>query len=143
MITEQEKQFFLENGYLCAEGVLAGGHLARVQEEFEKVCEEAKGQRMSLNRLLQYPVFIELIEHPPILDRPRAIFADQVQLLQYDLQRQGPHSRGSERSWHRDFRFPGDTPLTINTLLFLDDMSLEKGPTRVLPGSHRGDAWPE
>ena len=27
-------------------------------------------------------------------------------------------------------------------LLFLDDMTLEKGPTRVVPGSHRGEAWP-
>jgi ectoine hydroxylase-related dioxygenase (phytanoyl-CoA dioxygenase family) len=142
MITKQEKEFFLENGYLCAEGVLVGQHLARVQEEFEKLCEEAKGQRLSLNRVLQSSVFVELIEHPPILDRQQAIFGDQVQLLQFDLQRQGPHSRASERSWHRDFRFPGDTPLSINTLLFIDDMSPDKGPTRVVPGSHRGEALP-
>jgi ectoine hydroxylase-related dioxygenase (phytanoyl-CoA dioxygenase family) len=143
MITQQEREFFLENGYLCAEGVLAGEHLACVQEEFERVCEESQGQRMSLNRLMQYSAFIELIEHLPILERHRAIFGDQLQLLQYDLQRQGPQSRSSERSWHRDFRFPGDTPLSINTLLFIDDMTLEKGPTRVLPGSHRGEAWPD
>ena len=46
---------------------------------------------------------MELIEHPPILDRHRAIFGNQVQLLQYDLLRQGPrNSAFPERSWHRD-----------------------------------------
>src|SRR5207302_311294 len=67
---------------------------------------------------------------------------NQVQLLQYDLLRQGPHADFPERSWHRDFSFPGDRPLAINTIVFIDDMTSEKGPTLVVPGSHRGDALP-
>jgi ectoine hydroxylase-related dioxygenase (phytanoyl-CoA dioxygenase family) len=142
MVSPREKESFLENGYLCVEEILTGEHLERIQAEFERVWEAEGGRRISMNALLKYPAFLELIEHPPVLDRLRAIFGDQAQLLQYDLQRQGPQSRAAERHWHRDFRFPGERPLSINTILFLDDITLEKGPTRVVPESHRGEALP-
>ena len=141
MWTEEEKGFFLENGYLHARGVLTRDLLARVQAEFDRVWEIEK-PRVNQHKLLKYATFRELIEHTPILERHRAIFGDQVQLLQYDFLRQGPRSDFPERAWHRDFTFPGDRPLTINTILFLDDMTEEVGPTRVVPGSHRGETWP-
>jgi phytanoyl-CoA dioxygenase PhyH len=141
MTTPEEKEFFLEHGYLHARGVLAGDHLATIRAEFDRVWEIEK-PRVNQHRLLKYPVFIALIEHPPILDRHQAIFGRQVQLLQYDLLRQGPHSEASERHWHRDFSFPGERPLSINTILYLDDMTEAVGPTRVVPGSHRGEALP-
>ena len=47
-----------------------------------------------------------------------------------------------DRSWHRDFSFPGNRPLSINTILYLDDMTPERGPTSVVPGSHREEGWP-
>lgn len=90
-----------------------------------------------------FPVsFIELIEHPPILERGRAVFGSQLQLLQYDLLRQGPNSTMPERSWHRDFSFPGERPLAINTIIMLDNMTEDRGPTRVIPGTHRGELFP-
>jgi ectoine hydroxylase-related dioxygenase (phytanoyl-CoA dioxygenase family) len=141
-VTPQEKEFFLENGYLCVKEVLADEYLARVQAAFETVWEAERGRRISLNTLLKYPEFIELIEHPPLLDRLRELLGDPVQLLQYDLQRQEPDSRAAERYWHRDFRFPGERPLSVNVILFLDEMTPEKGPTRVVPGSQRGEALP-
>lgn len=137
----EEKQFLLEHGYLHAPGVLTGEHLQRIQSEFDRVWEKEQ-PRVSQHQLLTSPTFIELIEHPPILERHRAIFGRQVQLLQYDLLRQGPRSQAAERHWHRDFSFPGERPLSINTILYLDDMTKEVGPTRVLPGTHRGDALP-
>jgi hypothetical protein len=138
MITAGEREFFLEHGYLHARGVLTRAHLERVRAEFDRVWEMEK-PKVNQHRLLKYPTFIELIEHPPILERHRAIFGDQTQLLQYDFLRQGPRNDSfPERHWHRDFVFPGDRPLSINTILYLDDMTEEVGPTRVLPGSHRG-----
>jgi ectoine hydroxylase-related dioxygenase (phytanoyl-CoA dioxygenase family) len=142
MITKQEMEFFLERGYLLVEGVLAGDHLSRIQEAFDQVWEKEKAPPCNQHQLLKYRPFIELIEHAPILDRHRTVFGNQIQLLQYDLLRQGPNSQSPERIWHRDFAFPGERPLAINTLLFLDDITAEKGPTRVVPGSHRGLARP-
>jgi ectoine hydroxylase-related dioxygenase (phytanoyl-CoA dioxygenase family) len=53
--------------------------------------------------------------------------------------RQVPHSSFGERSWHRDFVSPGDRPLSINTIIMLNEMREERGPTRVVPGTHRGE----
>jgi len=142
MDTPEERDFFLANGYLHASGVVDGDHLALLQNEFERVWA-LENPKVNQHKLLKYPAFIELIEHSPILDRHRAIFGQQIQLLQYDLLRQGPQSNAAERGWHRDFTFPGDRPLSINTILYLDDMNENVGPTRVLPGTHRGMSLPE
>src|ERR1051325_9181392 len=141
MITSDEKTFLLEQGYLHARRVLTSDHLERVRAEFDRVWQ-SEGPGVNQEKLLKHKTFIELIEHPPILERHREIFGNQVQLLQFDLLRQGPRSTGSVRSWHRDFSFPGDRPLAINTILYLDEMTEERGPTRVVPGSHRGEALP-
>jgi len=142
MITTDEKQFFLEQGYLKVEGVLVGEHLREIQRAFDEVWEAEKAPPCSQHQLLKHQPFIDLIEHAPILDRQRAIFGNQVQLLQYDLLRQGPHSAFPERRWHRDFSFAGDRPLAINTILFVDDIGSETGPTRVVPRTHLGEARP-
>ncbi len=141
MNTQEEKTFFLEQGYLHAKGVLSGEYLAHIQQEFDRIWELEK-PRVSQHQLLKHKTFIDLIEHAPILERMRAVFGSQTQLLQYDLLRQGPHHSGSERSWHRDFTFPGERPLAINTIIMLDPMTEERGPTRVMPGSHRGETIP-
>ena len=136
MIHDKDWSHFDEHGYVLAKGVLQGEHLRRIQDSFEHVWETEAAPR-NQHKLLKHLPFIELIEHPPILQNHRAIFGSQIQLLQYDLLRQEPHQEGPLRSWHRDFSFPGDHPLSINTIVYLDEMSHEKGPTHVLPGSHR------
>jgi hypothetical protein len=141
VITPDEKAFFLEQGYLHVPNVLRDDHLQHVTAEFDRVWEIEK-PRVNQHRLLKYQAFLDLIEHPPILERHRAIFGAQAQLLQYDLLRQGPHHQGKERSWHRDFTFPGDRPISINTIILLDNMTEDRGPTRIVPGSFRGERVP-
>jgi ectoine hydroxylase-related dioxygenase (phytanoyl-CoA dioxygenase family) len=141
VITPEEKAAFLEEGWLHIMGVVTGDHLCHVQVEFDRIWD-LPGQS-NQTKLLQHQAFIDLVEHPPIVDRHRAIFGSQVQLLQYDFLRQPPRNDAFPlRSWHRDFSFPGDRPLSINTILYLDDMTEERGPTYVLPGTHRGGALP-
>jgi ectoine hydroxylase-related dioxygenase (phytanoyl-CoA dioxygenase family) len=141
MQTQEEMRSFLEHGYLHVRGVITGDHLAHLRAEFDRVWE-TEDRPVSLCKLLKHQAFLDLIEHPAILDRHRAIFGHQTQLLQADLGRQGPRSNVPERSWHRDFVFPGERPLAINTLLFLDTITDEVGPTRVVPGTHRGETLP-
>ena len=141
MNTPREKEFFLEYGYFHARGVLSSEELANMREAFDRVWE-IEGPRVNQHKLLKYSEFINLIEHKPIIDRHKAIFGNQVQLLQYDLLRQGPHSTAPDRAWHRDFTFPGNRALSINTILYLDEMTPERGPTSVVPGSHREERWP-
>lgn len=141
MRTAEEKAFFLEQGYLHAKGVLSLDHLEAIRSEFDRVWN--LGRRCNQHELLKHKTFIELIEHPAILERQQAIFGAQTQLLQYDFLRQGPRNNSfPERAWHRDFVFPGHTPVSINTILYLDDMTYERGPTYVVPGTHRGTELP-
>jgi len=141
-MTPHEREFFLHNGYLRVEGALAGDHLKGIQQAFDQVWEAEGGEgnkRVATHQLLKYRPFIGLIDHPPIVDLHRALFGRQTQLLSYDLLRQGPHSAFPDRRWHRDFSFPGDTPLAVNTIIFLDDINEQTGPTRVVPRTHLGE----
>jgi ectoine hydroxylase-related dioxygenase (phytanoyl-CoA dioxygenase family) len=136
-----EKSFFLEHGYLHVPDILDAKMLARTQAEFDRVWH-VEGPPCDQHKVLKHRHFIDLIEHPPILERHAAIFGRQTQLLQYDFLRQEPHSDAPERVWHRDFSHPGDVPVSINTIVYLDEMTEARGPTRVVPGSHRGSARP-
>ncbi len=141
MRTSAEKTAFLEQGFLHAPGVLDAQQVEWYRQEFDRVWAR-EAPKVNQHKLLKYQAFIDLIEHPAILERQQAIFGNQTQLLQYDLLRQDAHSRMPARSWHRDFIFPGDRPLSINTIVYLDPMTPERGPTCVVPGTHRGQAYP-
>ena len=138
----KERSFFLENGYLHVKSALDRSFLKKIRLAFDMVWEVEKPAKVNQHKLLKYPEFIDLIEHEPILKRHKAIFGGQVQLLQYDLLRQGPRQEVGGLSWHRDFSFPGDRPLSINTIVYLDDMGRDRGPTRVIPKSHFGEKLP-
>jgi hypothetical protein len=139
-MTPEEKAFFLEHGYLFVPGALDVAYLAHITAEYERVwaAEKPQGIRLPTHKLLKHKTFIELVEHPAILDRVWFLFGSQTQLLSYDFLRHGPHSMVPERSWHRDFTFPGDHPLSVNVIVYLDEMTEARGPTRIVPGTHRG-----
>lgn len=141
--TGDERRQFDTDGYAVCRGVLDAVLLAEVRAEFDRLwTEHGAGGRVFHQQLLTSPVFIRLIEHAPILARHRALFGEQVQLLSLDMLRQGPNSQSADYAWHRDFHFPGDYPLAVNTLLYLDDITPESGQPRVVPGSHRGQQRP-
>lgn len=136
-MTPEQKRSFLERGFLHVQQLISGELLTRLQVSFDKVWDTHQ-PRVSQHQLLSYQEWIDLIEYPPLIALHRALFGRQLQLLQYDFLRQEPNTTFPPRAWHRDFSFPGDVPLSANTILFLDDVDEAKGPTRVLPGSHRG-----
>lgn len=141
MKTDTEMAFFLEHGYLHVQGVLDREQIEFYRTEFDRVWEK-EAPRVNQHKLLKYQSFIDLIEHPPILERQQAVFGNQTQLLQYDLLRQDANHNMPARKWHRDFIFPGDRPHSINSIVYLDPMSRERGPTCVVPGTHRGEQYP-
>ena len=137
MLRDDDWNFFDKNGYVLIKNVLDKDHLAQIRETFIAVWDQ-EGAPCNQHKLLKYEPLIQLIEHPPILDNMRALYGSQTQLLQYDFLYQPPNNTGPARSWHRDFTFPGDYPLSTNIILYLQDMDEEVGPTYVLPGSQRG-----
>jgi ectoine hydroxylase-related dioxygenase (phytanoyl-CoA dioxygenase family) len=137
MIADSDWDFFNKNGYVLIKKVLDGDHLQLIRNTFTHVWQQ-EGLPCNQHKLLKYQPLIDLIEHPPILDNMTALYGSRTQLLQYDFLYQAPLNEGAERSWHRDFVFPGDYPLSSNNILYLQDMDDEIGPTYVVPGSHRG-----
>jgi ectoine hydroxylase-related dioxygenase (phytanoyl-CoA dioxygenase family) len=57
-----------------------------------------------------------------------------------------PHAdRYNQGAWHRDLpyqHFVSSRPLAINALFCLDPFTIENGATKVLPASHRQEAFP-
>jgi hypothetical protein len=142
MWNKQEKAQFLAQGYLHVPGLFSEEQVARLRIAFDAASIAGNRKRVWQETLLGIPEFLELLEYPPLMDRLRGIFGNQVQLLSYDLLYQGPHSASPAYGWHRDFVFPGDVPLAINSIVYLDAMTEERGPTVVVPGSHRGTGLP-
>lgn len=143
-MTPEEKAFFLEHGYLHVAGALNASELQHITAEYERVwaLEKPQGIRLPTHKLLKHQAFIELIEHPAILSRVKALFGAQSQLLSYDFLRHSGRSSVPARSWHRDFVVPGDHPLSVNVIVYLDEMTEARGPTRVVPGTQRGAQLP-
>ena len=138
MWTPDEKSQFLEQGYLHVKEIVSPELLDTLRREYDRVWGEGDGVHVNQHELLKHQTFIDFIEYAPILGRHQAIFETQTQLLQYDLLRQGPMSDFPPRVWHRDLVHPGDFPLSINTIVYLDEMTPERGRTFVIPGSHKG-----
>jgi hypothetical protein len=144
MIVTDERVMFQQQGYMRVEGLLTPDHLARVRRACDELYAAEDKLQISLLPCLRNRTLLDLIDHPPILDRVRAVFGHQTQLISYDVhyQRPGPVNADQERWWHRDLSFPGDTPVILTVILAVDDMPIERGPTHVVPGTHRGTALP-
>jgi len=140
-MSPSELEFLDQNGYLHMPVLLDDDTLAEMRAAHDALRAEYE-QPWNQLILLQKEVFIRFIRFAPILERQRAIFGDQLQLLQYDVLYQGPHFSGKERAWHRDHYFPGDYPVSVNTLVYLDDIGEDGAPTYLVPGSHRGPTLP-
>jgi ectoine hydroxylase-related dioxygenase (phytanoyl-CoA dioxygenase family) len=96
--------------------------------------------------LLYDPIFLELATNAKILEICRRLIAGYVVLNQQNGVINPPHSEQyNQGAWHRDLpyqHFVSSRPLAINALFCLDPFTIENGATKVLPASHRQEAFP-
>ena len=78
---------------------------------------------------------------PTLLDAVEAALGDDVHLLAYEAI-EIPSGGGKDRDWHSDFHFPTDAALVVNVGIYLQDMTDDRGPLYVVPGSHRWNREP-
>jgi len=87
------------------------------------------------------PDFLNLIERGPMLEAVADLLGDDLRFHHAKLNSKLPGS-GTTVKWHQDFTFdPHSNDDCITALLFLDDVSHDIGPLRVVPGSHRGELY--
>ena len=85
--------------------------------------------------------FLNLLERGPLLDKVADLLGENLRFHHAKLNSKLPGS-GTTVKWHQDFTFdPHSNDDCITAMLFLDDITSEIGPARVVPGSHRGPLY--
>ena len=142
---EQIRQIEVE-GYLVLPGLLAPGHVAQLKSETRKL--ETKPVDYSVHQQVRPGVeftggaITELAAHPPTLAFLRKLFGDEIILMTYNYSRSEPGHPGI--SLHADgqpygsqiFGYEGSCPWIVRVLYYLDDLTREVSPFRVVPHSH-------
>jgi ectoine hydroxylase-related dioxygenase (phytanoyl-CoA dioxygenase family) len=144
-------------------GVIDGGYepawLASLSDAFDRARERQQSEHGGIASLraidehntirlpLAYePMFLELAANGKILEICSRLIGAYLVLNQQNGVINPPRAeRYNQGAWHRDLpyqHFVSSRPLAINALFCLDPFTLENGATKVLPASHRQEAFP-
>ena len=142
---ERIRQIEVE-GYLVLPGLLDEDHVRRLKAETAglatKPVDYSVHQRYSPHVQFRGGAISRLIAHPPTVAFLRALFGDEILLMSYHYARSEPGHPGI--SLHADgqpygskiFGYEGSCPWLVRVLYYLDDLTPEVSPFRVVPHSH-------
>ena len=164
LIAADELDVKLQELDLCGHTILHSGFsealLTDLREQLERLLSEQEtrfGGHESLMRIneadtLRAPLiwdeaFLNVAVHPQLIELCRRAFGDYFIINQQNGVRNPPARRGHHQvSYHRDLpyqHFVSSRPLALNALLCLDPFTPENGSTRLLPGSHKIEYFPD
>jgi hypothetical protein len=142
---ERIRQIEVE-GYLLLPDLLNADHLARLKAETDELettpVDYSVHQRGRSNLQFVGGVLTDLVAHPPTIAFLRELLGEEIILSHYGYARSEPGHPGI--SLHTDgqpygsqiFGYNGSCPFTIRVLYYLDDLTLDVSPFRVIPRSH-------
>lgn len=156
VLTDEQREFYFENGYLLIESVIDQDQLERLRATVETLVEQTRTMKMSdkvwdlekghgkdnmrLRRLSSpndhHPVFWEFASKSILVDIMEDLLGPNVKFHHSKLNFKWSHG-GEEVKWHQDIQFWPHTnysPLTAGTYLYSCDES--QGPLGVIPKSH-------
>lgn len=133
-------------GYLVLPDLLTPAHIAHLKQETRQL--ETVGVDYSVKQQgrpnIQFVggAITDLIAHPPTIAFLRELFGDEIVLMSYGYARSEPGHPGI--SLHTDgqpygsqiFGYGGSCPFLVRVLYYLDDLTPEISPFRVVPRSH-------
>jgi len=142
---ERIRQIEVE-GYLVLPGLLSPGHIAQLKEETARF--ETRAVDYSVHQQVRPQVqfagglVTDLIAHPPTISFLHELFGEEIIFMSYAYARSEPGHPGI--SLHADgqpygsqiFGFEGSCPYVVRVLYYLDDLTPEVSPFRVVPRSH-------
>ena len=158
MLTQEQRNFYDENGYLGVEAVLTEEEIAalqRVTDEFVEKSREVTEHtdifdlepghtvanprvRRIKNPCLYHTVYDQTLRHSKILDIVAELIGPGIRYNGHKLNMKYPEF-GSPVEWHQDWAFyphTNDDLLAVGVVI--DDMTVENGALMILPGSHKG-----
>jgi hypothetical protein len=141
MLTQEQQDFFRQNGYLAPLPVVDAGAAARYRSLFDDL-EQREGRERSriglLDRHFDVPFLWELATHRTVLEAVTALLGPDVALLAtHFFCKYGQEEKFV--AWHQDVTYWGLEPPQALTIWYaVDDSDVENGCMRALPGTHRG-----
>jgi ectoine hydroxylase-related dioxygenase (phytanoyl-CoA dioxygenase family) len=146
-------------GYAVIDGGYEPEWLAALSDAFERARQRhysEHGGKEALEKIdehntIRLPLayerlFLELAANEKIRAICDRLIPGYVVLNQQNGIINPPHAgRYNQGAWHRDLpyqHFVSSRPLAINALFCLDPFTVENGATKVLPASHRQEAFP-
>ncbi len=86
-------------------------------------------------------VFLDVLTSSPLTEMVASLIGPDLRLHHSKINSKLPGTATTVK-WHQDFTFdPHSNDDLITCLIFLDDVTQENGPLRVVPGSHRGPLY--
>ena len=133
-------------GYVVLPGMLAPDHVARLIEQLRRVETEGAGytEKKQVHNDIQWAGgdITELIAHPPMMEFLKGLFGCDPILMTYDYSRSEPgcpainlHADG--QPWGTEiFGSEQSCPRLVRVLYYLQDLTPQRAPFRVVPRSH-------
>ena len=85
--------------------------------------------------------YLDILQDGPMLMAVADLLGEDLRFHHAKLNSKLPGS-GTTVKWHQDFTFdPHSNDDCVTAMLFLDDITPDIGPARVVPGSHRGPLY--
>ncbi|WP_343079060.1 phytanoyl-CoA dioxygenase family protein [Ostreiculturibacter nitratireducens] len=158
MLTEEQKNFYDENGYLMVEDVVTAGQLAELRRitydfieksrnvtESNGVYDLDEGHSADAPRLTriklphkQHPYFWDLLKNSAITEVLTELLGPDTMIQTSKLNTKAPGG-GAAVEWHQDWAFyPHTNDSMLAFGLMLEDVTEDNGPLMVIPGTHKG-----
>ena len=154
-MTEQQQRQLDEEGYVllesCMGSELLNGLRARILALFEEEGDRAGSEfrteenaRRLANLVDKGEVFRRAIVLPQVMDFVRRVLGADCKLSSLNARSADPHTDVGQ-PLHVDMGAVADNKgyWVCNTVWMLDDFTLENGPTRMIPGSHKWGTRPQ
>ena len=146
MTYPQQVQQLETEGYLVLPDLLTANQVSALKKETASLetaaVDYSENQRTASNVQFSGGAITELIGHAPTIRFLEALLGDQLVMMTYAYARSEPGHPGI--SLHTDgqpygstiFGYEGSCPVLIRVLYYLDDLTAEVSPFRVVPRSH-------
>jgi hypothetical protein len=161
VLTQAQREFYFENGYLLVEGLIGPAWLDRLGTATRQMIDRARtltesdaifdlepghtAEAPRLRRLTspvdQHPYYWQFASESPLPDVIADLVGPDVKFHHSKINFKWAEG-GTEVKWHQDITYWPHTnysPLTAG--LYLHDCGPDQGPLMVVPGSHRGELY--
>jgi len=168
MLSEQQRSEFRENGVIVVESAYSARDLEPLREQHRRWINESRqfdgpfgemsdgrprfdvepghcSEKPALRRVASpeevSPAYLDFLRGGPMIEAVADLLGDNLRFHHAKLNSKLPGS-GTVVKWHQDFTFdPHSNDDCITVMLFLDDITRDIGPARVVPRSHRGPLY--